>query len=223
MAAAYRFGIEEEYFLADAVTRGTPAPDAAQRLHAIAAERLPKVGREVLQAQIEVQTEPGTDLAEARARLRFLRRTLAELGQELGVSVFASGTHPLLRWPEQDLSEGDRYTRMVADYGILASRNMVCALHVHVEVAQPDGRAALMGRLVPYLPIFLALSSSSPFWEGRYTGLASYRMAAYKEWPRRHDRVRRRAGRLVPVVGGAAGERVSHAGASYMRRLPGRG
>jgi len=184
MDMAYRFGIEEEYFLADAATRGTPAADAARRFHVMAGDRLPGVGREVLQAQIEVQTEPGTDLVAARDRLRFCRQTLGALGRELGLLVFSSGTHPRLCWPEQELSEGDRYTRMVAEYGILAARNMVCALHVHVEVARPDERAALMGRLVPYLPVLLALSASSPFWEGRHTGLASYRMAAYREWPR---------------------------------------
>ncbi len=184
MDTRYRFGIEEEYFLADAASRGTPSPDAARAFHTLASDRVPGVGREVLQSQIEVSTPPGSDFAEARQRLATLRSDLAGIGHEHGLLVFASGTHPLACWPEQTLSEGDRYDHMVEEYGILATRNMVCALHVHVEVPNPDRRANLMRRMVPFIPLFLALSASSPFWERRPTGLAAYRMAAYSEWPR---------------------------------------
>lgn len=184
MDGRYRFGIEEEYFLADAGSRGTPSSAAAKAFHVAADDRLPGTGREVLQSQVEVSTPPGTDFAEARDRLAYLRRELAGIGREHGLLVFASGTHPIACWPEQSPSEGERYERMVKEYGILATRNMVCALHVHVEVPEPDRRADLMRRMVPYVPMFLALSASSPFWERRPTGLSAYRMAAYREWPR---------------------------------------
>ena len=184
MDSNYRFGIEEEYFLADAASRGTPDPAAARAFHVAANDRLPGSGREVLQSQVEVSTPPGTDFAEACDRLAVLRSELAGIGRERGLLVFASGTHPLAAWSRQEQSEGDRYDRMVAEYGILATRNMVCALHVHVEVPDPGCRADLMRRMVPYVPMFLALSVSSPFWEARKTGLAGYRMAAYREWPR---------------------------------------
>ena len=184
MDARYRFGIEEEYFLADAVSRSTPSSVAARAFHVAAEDRLPGTGQEVLQSQVEVSTPPGTDFAEARDRLALLRSELAEIGRRNGLLVFAAGTHPLACWPDQTLSEGERYDRMIKEYGILATRNMVCALHVHVEVPEPDRRADLMRRMVPYVPMFLALSVSSPFWERRRTGLAGYRMAAYREWPR---------------------------------------
>ena len=180
----YGFGIEEEFFLADADTRGTPTSSAARAFHADAGEHLPGTGREVLQNQVEVCTVPGADAAAARQRLSFLRAQLAEIGQAHGLLVFASGTHPLACWPDQAQSEGERYDRMTEEYGILAARNMVCALHVHVELPEPERRVELMRRMLPYVPIFLALSASSPFWEGRPTGLAAYRMAAYREWPR---------------------------------------
>ena len=180
----YRFGIEEEYFLADAVSRGTPASSAARAFHAEAGDRLPGTGREVLQNQVEVCTTPGDDAAEARQRLSSLRVQLAGIGRAHGLLLFASGTHPLACWPDQAQSEGERYDRMTEEYGILAARNMVCALHVHVELPQPERRVELMRRMLPYVPIFLALSASSPFWERRPTGLAAYRMAAYREWPR---------------------------------------
>ena len=184
MAFAYRFGIEEEFFLADAHTRASPAVDAARAFHAEAAKRLPGTGREVLQSQVEIATAPGTDAAKARDRLGFLRSELSAIGGNTGLLLFASGTHPLACWPEQTHSEGERYDRMVAEYGILAARNMVCALHVHVEVPDPGSRADLMRRITPYVPVFLALSAASPFWQRRRTGLAGYRMAAYREWPR---------------------------------------
>ena len=184
MQAGYRFGIEEEFFLADADSRATPAADAARAFHEAAGDRLAGIGREVLQSQVEISTPPGIDLADARERLALLRSQLSAIGGEHGLLVFASGTHPLACWPEQTLSEGDRYDRMVAQYGILATRNMVCALHVHVEPADPDRRAELMRRLTPFVPMFLALSASSPFWQRRRTGMAAYRMAAYQEWPR---------------------------------------
>ncbi len=180
----YRFGIEEEYFLADVASRSTPSSAAAKAFHVAAEDRLPGAGREVLQSRVEVSTPPGTDFAEARSRLAFLRSELAEIGPKNGLLVFAAGTHPLACWPDQTPSEGERYDQMIKEYGILATRNMVCALHVHVEVPEPDRRADLMRRMVPYVPMFLALSVSSPFWERRRTGLAGYRMAAYREWPR---------------------------------------
>lgn len=184
MDTRYRFGIEEEYFLADATTRGTPDRDAATAFHARAKGRLPAAGREVLQSQVEVCTEPGGDFGVARNSLVSLRSDLAGIGRETGLRVVAAGTQPLACWPDQTVSDGNRYDRMIAEYGILATRNMVCALHIHVEVPEPDRRAGLMRRMLPYLPMFLALSASSPFWETRRTGLSSYRMAAYREWPR---------------------------------------
>ena len=181
---SYRFGIEEEFFLADAATRGTPDADAARAFHAAVAERIEGAGRENLQSQVEIQTPPTDRAMQALEALTGARSTLGSLARAQGLVVFASGTHPNSCWPDQDRSEGERYERMVAEYGILASRNMVCALHVHVELPEPSRRAVLMRRMVPYLPLFLALSASSPFWERRDTGLKSYRMAAYREWPR---------------------------------------
>jgi carboxylate-amine ligase len=181
---AYRFGIEEEFFLADAATRGTPDGDAARAFHKTVAEKIEGAGRENLQSQVEIQTPPAERAVQALEGLSSARATLTSLAREQGLVVFASGTHPNSCWPDQNRSQGERYDRMVADYGILASRNMVCALHVHVELPDPSRRALLMRRMVPYLPLFLALSASSPFWDCRDTGLKSYRMAAYQEWPR---------------------------------------
>ncbi len=183
MDARYRFGIEEEYFLADAVTRGTPRRTVAA-FHAAARARLPGVERELLQSQVEVATEPSTSFAEARDALGGLRAGLAEIGRDHGIAVFAAGTHPVARWSRQSHTRAERYEGLMREMQMLGRRNVVCGMHVHVEVPRPEARVDLMNRLLPVMPLLLALSVSSPFWQGRITGLAGYRLSAFGELPR---------------------------------------
>ncbi|MFB0489704.1 carboxylate-amine ligase [Methylobacterium sp. OAE515] len=183
MAHAYRFGIEEEFFLADAHTRGTPRA-GLRAFHAAVRARLDHAEREQLQCQVEVASPPSDDIAEAREHLAGLRRSLAEIGADRGVLPFAAGTHPTARWRDQRPTDKARYHGIMADLRMLGRRNLVCGLHVHVEVPDPEARIGLINRLLPFLPVLLALSTSSPFWQGQQTGLAGYRMRAYAELPR---------------------------------------
>ena len=183
MAHAYRFGMEEEFFLADARSRGSPRA-GLKAFHAAVKARLDDAEREQLQSQIEIASPPTADPAEARAHLSGLRRSLSEIGAERGILAFAAGTHPTARWRDQSETDKPRYHGIMADLRMLGQRNLVCGLHVHVEVPEPDARVGLMARLLPFLPVLLALSTSSPFWQGRQTGLAGYRMRAYAELPR---------------------------------------
>lgn len=183
MNQTYKFGIEEEYFLADAKTRGTPRR-AVKAFHEAARTRLPRVERELLQSQVEVSTPPSTSFAEARETLAGLRSGLAEVGQSHGILVLAAGTHPVARWTRQSNTQKDRYEKLLDELRMLGRRNVVCGMHVHVEVPRPETRVDLMNRLLPYMPLLLALSASSPFWQGRSTGLAAYRMSAFGEMPR---------------------------------------
>ena len=183
MNTDYQFGIEEEYFLADATTRGTPRR-TVKAFHDAAHKRLPQVERELLQSQIEVSTPPSTSFAEARELLAGLRAGLAEVGQAHGILVLAAGTHPVARWARQSNTQKDRYEKLMRELHMLGRRNVVCGMHVHVEVPRPEARVDLMNRLLPYMPVLLALSTSSPFWQGRNTGLAGYRMSAFGEMPR---------------------------------------
>ncbi len=183
MDASYRFGIEEEYFLADAATRGTPRR-TVKAFHAAIRTRVPAVERELLQSQVEVASPPATDFAEARGVLAGLRAGLAEVGREHGILVLASGTHPIARWSRQTHTEAERYEGLMRDLRMLGRRNVVCGMHVHVEVPRPEARVDLMNRLLPFMPTLLALSTSSPFWQGRATGLAGYRLSAFGEMPR---------------------------------------
>ena len=183
MNQTYQFGIEEEYFLADAKTRGTPRR-TVKAFHEAARTRLPRVERELLQSQVEVSSPPSTSFAEARETLARLRSGLAEVGQSHGILVLAAGTHPVARWTRQTNTQKDRYEKLLDELRMLGRRNMVCGMHIHVEVPRPETRVDLMNRLLPYMPLLLALSASSPFWQGRNTGLAAYRMSAFGEMPR---------------------------------------
>ena len=98
MNQTYQFGIEEEYFLADAKTRGTPRR-TVKAFHEAACTRLPRVERELLQSQVEVSSPPSTSFAEARETLAGLRSGLAEVGQSHGILVLAAGTHPVATGP----------------------------------------------------------------------------------------------------------------------------
>jgi carboxylate-amine ligase len=180
----FQFGIEEEYFLSDSETFATPAetPDALfQNADNGATGR---IGREFLQAQIEVATEPHLSLDEARRELLRLRQSAAEAAGEYGLSILACGTHPLAQWRDSVQTPKDRYAQIMDDLQMVGHRDMLCGTHIHVEFAEPARRVEVMTRMLPYVPLFIALSASSPFWQGRITGLKGYRLAAYDELPR---------------------------------------
>ena len=184
MTEKFRFGIEEEYFLADAKTGCAPRELAADAFHKVAADIVKPASHELLKGQVEVQTEPGTDFDEARATLAGMRRDLSKIAVEHGLTLFAAGSHPLAQARDQDVTEKDRYRKLHAELGIIAQRTMVCATHIHVEVADVKHRIELMNRIVPFLPLFFALSVSSPFWQGRDAGIKGFRLTAFSEWPR---------------------------------------
>lgn len=184
MSHACRFGIEEEYFLSDAVSRGSVRKVSPKFITAVQ-EAFPKeVQREMLQSQIEVATPVCETMSEARASLATLRSGLAGLAREHGMLLLACGTHPSAVWSRQRATDATRYDKLMRDLQMIGQRNQLCGLHIHVEVPDEDERIRLMGRMLPYLPLILALSTSSPFWQGQRTGLMGYRLAAYAELPR---------------------------------------
>jgi carboxylate-amine ligase len=138
----------------------------------------------MLQSQIEVSTTPCQAINEARNQLRQLRITLADHAHGHGLGIVAAATHPLALWHEQRQTAKDRYGPIMADLQIVGRRDMLCGMHVHVEVPDPDRRVQIMYRSIPFLPMLHALSTSSPFWQGHRTGLRGYRLAAYDELPR---------------------------------------
>lgn len=180
----FGFGIEEEYFLGDAATRQI-AREVSPDLLAAARERLGDVvTTEMLQSQIEIASPVFTSADEALATLRRYRRELAAIAGDAGLRLIAAGTHPMGHWGTQAVTQRPRYSKVLADFRIVGQRNLICGMHVHVGVPEGLDRVVLMNRLMPWLPMFLALSCSSPFWERRITGLASYRQSLFDEWPR---------------------------------------
>lgn len=180
----YRVGIEEEYFLVHSDTKAVRRTMPAAFYADVQAALGPQVKGELLQGQIEVATRPHTALSEARDELRAMRRTVAAIATRHGLSVLAAGTHPTASWPHARQTQEGRYDAVMHDLQMLGRRNMLCGLHVHVEPPDVDLRVDLMRRLLPAVPVFVALATSSPFWRSERTGLMGYRLAAYDELPR---------------------------------------
>ena len=180
----YSIGIEEEYFVFHADSRRVVAR-RDKRFIARVTERLgDRVTPEMLQCQMEAITPPCATMQEARQHLTECRLVLNEEARRCDLGIAAVGTFPLALWREQKQTPKARYDMLMDDLQMLGARNMLCGMHVHVALPDPQRRILIMQCIVPYLPLLLALSTSSPFWEGHPSGLAGYRLAAYDELPR---------------------------------------
>ena len=180
----FRFGIEEEYFLSDSETFAAPTETPDALFHSADWCTNGRIGREFLQAQIEVATEPHCDVNEARLELWHLRHSAASAAAEHDLSILACGTHPMALWRDSRQSPKDRYSQIMDDLQMIGHRDLLCGTHIHVEFPDPLRRVDVMFRMLPYVPLFIALSTSSPFWQSHKTGLKGYRLAAYDELPR---------------------------------------
>lgn len=180
----YSFGMEEEYFVVDAQTKSIRRKASPAFLTALKRAIGPAVTREMLQSQLEIATRPAHTMEEAQAELKSLRQTISSIAADHELAYFAAGTHPTAGWSGGQQTQKIRYDGMMQDLQMLGERNLLCGMHVHVELPDPDKRIDVMRRMVPFVPLFIALSTSSPFWRARRTGLMGYRLAAYDELPR---------------------------------------
>ena len=181
---SFSLGIEEEYLLVDRQTRDL-VPDPPEIMLEECHKRLEgRVSPEFLRCQIEVGTRVCSSLAEARADLAHLRATVAEVAAAHGLAPIAAATHPFASWTAQKPTERARYLTLARDMQAPARRLIICGLHVHVGLEDPQLRIDLLGQIAYFLPHLLALSTSSPFWRGNDTGLKSYRVAVFNEMPR---------------------------------------
>lgn len=181
---AFTVGIEEEYLLVDRETRSLVRNPPQELLDACVARLGEQVTPEFLRAQIEVGTRVCRDIAEAREDLKTLRRTVSEVAGERGMAVIASSTHPFSAWHEQQVTDKERYNIFARDLQAVARRLVICGMHVHVGIENPDLRIDLLNQAAYFLPHLLALSTSSPFWQGLDTGLKSYRKSVFSSMPR---------------------------------------
>ncbi|HVG80835.1 MAG TPA: carboxylate-amine ligase [Methylomirabilota bacterium] len=181
---SFSLGIEEEYLLVDRQSRDL-VPDPPESMLEECHKRLEgRVSPEFLRCQIEVGTRVCSSLAEARADLAHLRATVAEVAGRHGLAPIAAATHPFASWTAQKPTDRARYLSLARDMQAPARRLIICGLHVHVGLEDPQLRIDLLGQIAYFLPHLLALSTSSPFWRGNDTGLKSYRVAVFNEMPR---------------------------------------
>ena len=183
-APSFTLGIEEEYLLVDRDTRDLIHEAPASMMAECEALLEGQVTPEFLQCQIEVGTRVCGSMAEARADLAHLRRTVARVAEGHGFALIAASTHPFAAWGEQKRTAKERYETIEADLQRVVRRLMICGMHVHVGIEDDETRIDLMNQVVYVLPHFLALTTSSPFWQGEPSGLRSYRIAVWDEMPR---------------------------------------
>jgi carboxylate-amine ligase len=181
---SFTLGVEEEYLVVDRDSRDLVAEPTPAFLDACRDAVGDQVTAEFLQCQVEVGTRPHATVAEAVGELAGLRRAVAEAAQAHGYAAIAASTHPFARWRAQSVTRKERYDGLWADIGLPAWRMLICAMHVHVGIEDPDQRIDLMNQASYFLPHLLALSGSSPFWEGVDTQLSSYRLTVFGALPR---------------------------------------
>lgn len=180
----FTLGIEEEYLLVDRETRDL-APDPPEAMMQECEELTAKqVSPEFLRAQIEVGTKVCNTIAEARADLAKLRGVISQVGARHGLAPIAASTHPFATWQAQKRTPKDRYAALESDMQASARRLLICGMHIHIGIDDDNLRIDLMNQFCYFLPHLLALSCSSPFWEGENTGLQSYRLTVFDGLPR---------------------------------------
>ena len=181
---AFTLGIEEEYLIVDRTTRELVREPAEAFREACMAAAGDRVTPEFLQCQVEVGTRPHRTVAGAVEELAHLRRAIAEAAAAHGYAAIAASTHPFSRWRAQTHTRKERYDTLRADLGQAVRRLLICGMHIHVGIEDEDSRIDLMNQAAYFLPHLLALSTSSPYWEGEDTGLASYRLTVFDALPR---------------------------------------
>jgi glutamate---cysteine ligase / carboxylate-amine ligase len=181
---SFSIGIEEEYLLVDKNTRDL-TPELPPALLAKCEEALRgQVSPEFLRSQIEVGTRVCKTIQEARDELIHLRGTVGRIADEFGLAPIASSTHPFATWESQQHTDKERYNIIAKDLQHVGRRLLISGMHVHVGIEDDELRIDLLGQAPYFLPHLLALSTSSPFWQGNLTGLKSYRLSVFDELPR---------------------------------------
>ena len=182
----FTVGLEEEFALLDPADLGLrPRFEELQRAASADPQLAGSISGELISSEIEIRSGRGADLAAASAAQREHRRRLFTLADRHGVALGATGTHPWSDYREQHIIETEHYRRVEEGLKYVAWRNNTFSLHVHVGVAGADRAVRVCDRLRPLLPLLLAISASSPFLDGRDSGLHSARTQIFtRSFPR---------------------------------------
>ena len=180
----FTIGIEEEYLVVDPETRDLVVDPPDSLWEACEARLKNRVTPEFLRSQIEVGTPICRNIDEARRELAGLRRCVIDIAAAHGLRIIAASTHPFATWRPQKTTNRQRYSELARDIGTPVLRLLTCAMHVHVGIDDANTRIDLMNQARYFLPHLLALTTSSPFWQGENSSLKSYRLAVFAELPR---------------------------------------
>ena len=180
----FTIGIEEEYHLVDPVTRDLASDPPGEVMLALRADLGDSVTSEFLRSQVEIGTPVCASISQARVKLAELRAALIVTLDRFQLAPIAASTHPFARWSELQHTDTERYNTLARDLQVVVRRLATCGMHVHVGIEDDDLRIDIMNQARYFMPHLLALSTSSPFWQGQDTGLKSYRLSVFDELPR---------------------------------------
>ena len=175
-------GIELELGLVDNQTLSL-SNSVAKMLENLPADEAKCFKPELMQSFLEINTCVCENVAQAEADLRQKIVLLEKAADQLGLQIWWGSTHPFAHWQDQQVTPDERYQLLVKLLQEMARRLITFGLHVHVAVDSGDKAVMICDRIMQHMPTLLALSSSSPFWEGRDTGLASYRSKVMEGLP----------------------------------------
>ncbi|WP_114792081.1 carboxylate-amine ligase [Niabella yanshanensis] len=179
----FTLGVEEEYMVLDPETFELKSHE--QRIVQEGQKTIKdKVKAEMHQAVVEVGTDICQDIDEAHKDVSLLRKTIHDIAGDLGLTLGASGTHPFSHWEKQLITDHQRYNEIIAELQEAARSNLIFGLHVHVGMESRELANHIANSTRYFLPHIFALSTNSPFWEGRTTGYKSYRTKVFDKFPR---------------------------------------
>src|SRR6266480_6791520 len=183
MESHFTLGIEEEFQMVDRNTG-----QLVSHIYTILDKGVPIFGdhikTEKLQCYVELTTHICPNITALRLDLQQKITRLARLLEEDGLALIRAGTHPTAHWQDQRLTQTQRYKEVIEEYQDARHSTLVFGLHIHVGIEQHEMAIPLINQLRTWLPHLLALSSNSPFWIGRNSGIKSYRPIVYKSCPR---------------------------------------
>lgn len=177
-------GVEEEYLVVDPETREAVSNPNDEFFNTCKKELGDSVTPEFLRCQIEIATPVCQNLTEVREALTNMRGTISKIAKDFDYRLMAASTHPFTSWRDQKPTKADRYVKMDADLQGAIRRMLICGTHVHVGILDAGLRIDIMNQMRYFLPHMLAMSTSSPFWEGDLMGMKSYRLSVFDGMPR---------------------------------------
>lgn len=183
-APSFTLGIEEEYLIIDKKTRDLVIDPPKNTIKACIDSIKGQVSPEFMRSQMEVGTLICKDIGEARKDLKNLRKTLNNILNNDNMALISASAHPFADWKPQKHTNKSRYKQLAKDLGAPIQRLLTNGMHVHLGIEDNELRIDLINQARYFLPHLLALSTSSPFWQGQDTGLKSYRLSVFRSLPR---------------------------------------